>query len=98
MSWIQRDWTPEAADEWSYEDLLASVLSALAYLLLIMGSALSLLAQPIGFLLLLGGIGLTAATYYVIDPKLRAVSSDYETKQKQYLERLEKLTRWEKPE
>lgn len=92
---IRRRWTPEAADEWSGEDLLASLLSALAYLLLILGSALSLLALPLGYLLLLGGIGLAAAMYYVIDPKLRAVSSDYETKQKKYLERLEKITRWE---
>jgi hypothetical protein len=34
--------------------------------------------------------------YWVIDPKLRAVSADYEEKQKQHLERLEKIARWEK--
>lgn len=98
MGWIRRQWTPEAADGWSREDLLASLLSALAYLLLIVGSALALLALPLGYLLLLGGIALAAAMYYVIDPKLRAVSSDYETKQKRYLERLEKITRWGKSE
>lgn len=98
MSWIRRQWTPEAADAWSREDVIASILSALAYLLLILGSALSLLALPLGYLLLLGGIGLSVAMYFVIDPKLRAVSTDYEAKQKQYLERLERITRWEKAE
>lgn len=98
MSWIRRRWTPEAANDWSREDLLASILSALAYLLVIVGSAFSLLALSLGYLLLLGAIGLTAAMYYIIDPKLRAVSSDYEAKQKHYLERLEKLTRWEESE
>jgi hypothetical protein len=98
MGWVRRQWTPEGADGWSLEDLLASLLSSLSYILLIVGSALALLAQPLGYLLLLGGFALAAAMYYVIDPKLRAVSSDYEAKQKHYLERLEKLTRWEKSE
>jgi len=98
MAWIRRKWTPEAAEEWTREDLIASLLSALAYLLLIIGGILSLLAQPIGYVVFLGGIGCAAAMYYVIDPKLRAVSTDYEAKQKHFLERLERITRWEKEE
>lgn len=96
MSWIRRQWTPEAADAWSKEDVIASILSVLAYLSLILGSALSLLALPIGYLLLLAGFGLSALMYFIIDPKLRAVSHDYEAKQKHYLERLERITRWER--
>jgi len=98
MSWIQRGWTPEEADNWSREDWIAACLSVLAYLLIAMGAALSLLAMQVGFVLLLGGIASTWLMYYVIDPKLRAISSDYERKQKEYLRRVEKLTRWEKAE
>jgi hypothetical protein len=31
----------------------------------------------------------------IIDPKLKAISEDYEIKQKKYLEDLEKIARWE---
>lgn len=31
----------------------------------------------------------------IIDPKLKAISEDYEIKQKQYLEDLERIARWE---
>jgi len=31
----------------------------------------------------------------IIDPKLKAVSEDYEVKQRKYLEDLEKIARWE---
>lgn len=98
MAWIRRQWTPEAADNWSREDWIASVLSALAYLLLILGSALAMLNLLIGYLLSFLCIMVAAAMYFVIDAKLRAISADYEMKQKQYLIRLEKITRWEKPE
>jgi vacuolar-type H+-ATPase subunit I/STV1 len=94
MSWIRREWTSEAADRWSREDWIAALFSAMAYLLILLGSALSLLAMPVGFMLLGGGILAAAAMYFVIDPKLRAISADYEKKQKAYLERLERLTRW----
>jgi len=96
MRWIRRTWTPQAADNWSREDWLAATLSVVAYVLLILGSALSLLARPLGYVLLFLAILVMAAMYYVIDPKLRAVSSDYEKKQKEYLQHLETLTRWRK--
>jgi hypothetical protein len=65
-------------------------------LLLILGGTLSLLAMPLGYILLTTALVLTGLMYYVIDPKLRAVSGDYEKKQKEYIERMESLTRWEK--
>jgi hypothetical protein len=34
--------------------------------------------------------------YWVIDPKLKKISSEYEKKQKSYLLELEKQARWER--
>ncbi len=97
MSLFKRDWTPAEADEWTRHDLWASVLSSLAYILLMLGTALTLLALPVGYLLL--GLGLLASVvmYKIIDPKLQAISTEYEKKQKAYLERIEKIQRWERP-
>lgn len=96
MSWIRRKWTPEAADRWSKEDWIAAALSVASYLLLILGGTLSLLAMPIGYVLLAAALVVAGVMYHVIDPKLRAVSGDYEKKQKEYIARMEQLTRWEK--
>jgi hypothetical protein len=96
MAWIRRKWTPEDADEWTKEDLLASILSPLAYIALTIGTALSMLALTIGFVILFFGIILSLAMYFVIDPKLHAISSEFEKKQQAYLKELEKIQRWEK--
>jgi len=98
MSYIRRKWTPEAADRWSKEDWIATAFSVASYLLLILGGTFSLLAMPAGYWLLGAAVLAMGVMYYVIDPKLRAVSNDYESKQKEYLERMEQLTRWEKHE
>jgi hypothetical protein len=95
MTWIRRRWTPDAADHWSREDVVATGLSVVAYMLLLLGTTLSLLAMTAGYLLLAAGLLAAGVTYYIIDPKLRAVSTDYEKKQKEYLVRLEGITRWE---
>ncbi len=92
---IKRDWTAEEADEWTREDWLAIVVSPLAYMALMIGVALTLFKMWSGVVLFILGIALTAIMYWVIDPKLRAVSEGYEKKQKQYLEHLEKIVRWE---
>lgn len=92
---IRRQWTPEAANAWSREDWIAAFLSALGYLLIIVGGTLSLLASTLGYVTLAAGIAISGLMYWVIDPKLRAISADYEAKQSQYLERLESLARWE---
>jgi hypothetical protein len=96
MSFIRREWTPEAADRWSKEDWIAAAFSVAAYLLFILGGVLSLLGVIGGFLLLAASVLATWAMHYVIDPKLRAVSTDYEKKQMEYIERMEQLTRWGK--
>lgn len=95
MSLIKRNWTALEADEWSKEDLYACIFSVLSYVFLTVGTALSLLLIPIGFIIL--GIGIIAMLlmFWVIDPKLKVISEDYEQKQKEYLVDLEKSVKWE---
>ena len=95
MNLIKRKWTAAEADEWSKEDWIAILFSVLAYTFLTIGSALSFLLIPAGFVILGLGIASTLLMYYVIDPKLRTISSEYEKKQKEYLHQLDEIQRWE---
>ncbi|MBP1766771.1 MAG: hypothetical protein H6P98_886 [Candidatus Aminicenantes bacterium] len=96
MSWIRRRWTAAEADFWTKEDYLTFIISPLVYVMLMIGTALSMLLRWYGFLLLGVGVVLFLLMIWVIDPKLKAISGDYEHKQKHYLEDLEKIARWEK--
>ena len=98
MAIIRRQWTPKEADEWRKEDWIAIFLSTLAYITLAIGSALSFLLLPLGFVILGIGIVLTLLMYWVIDPKLKTISTEYETKQKDYLQQLESIQTWEDSE
>lgn len=71
------------------------VLSVLSYITLTIGVALSFLLLTSGFIILLVGIIITLLMYWVIDPKLKTISSEYEKKQKEYLLQLEDIQRWE---
>lgn len=95
MSFINRKWTPAHADEWTKEDWITIVVSPLAYILLTIGVGLSFLLLPLGFILLGAGIIVTIFMHWVIDPKLKVISSEYEKKQHEYLEKLERNVRWE---
>jgi hypothetical protein len=95
MALIRRTWEPTAADEWTREDWIAIILSPLAYIAFAVGVALSILLLKVGFIILGVGIVLTVLMHWVIDPKLKMISQDYEKKQKQYLDELEKIVRWE---
>lgn len=95
MGWIKKDWTPREADRWTKEDYLTFVLSPLIYFLLAVGVAMSLLLLWYGWILLGLSVILLVIMIKIIDPKLKAISEDYEAKQKQYLEELEKIARWE---
>lgn len=95
MAFIKRKWTAEEADEWTKEDIIASVLAIINYIALTIGLVLSLLLIPIGFVILGIGIIATILMIYVIDPKLEAVSVEYEAKQKAYIDEIEKQQRWE---
>ena len=96
MSIIRRKWTPAEADEWTKEDWLAIIISPLAYILLTVGTGLSFLLLPIGFITLAVGIILTILMHWIIDPKLKTISNEYEKKQKEYLMDLEDKARWGK--
>lgn len=95
MGWIKRKWTPQEAERWSKEDYLAFFISPLIYFLLAVGVALSLLLIWYGFIILATCGGLLVLMVKIIGPKLKAVSKDYEKKEKQYLKELEKVARWE---
>ncbi len=95
MSWIRREWTPVEADEWTKEDWIAIVISPLAYVALTIGVALSFLLLWWGFLILGVGIVLIVLMHWVIDPKLKVISTEYEKRQKDYLIELERSVRWE---
>ena len=95
MSLIKRNWTPDEADEWTKEDWYAIIISPFSYILITIGLAMSLFLLPLGFILLGIGIVLTIIMFYIIDPKLKAVSEGYEKKQREYLKDLEKIQRWD---
>ena len=93
---LKRHWTPQEADIWTKEDWIAIFLSPLAYFLIALGVAGSLLMQLWGLVTLALGVLCIAIMYWVIDPKLKKISSEYEKKQKSYLLELEKQARWER--
>jgi len=95
MSFIRRNWTAKEADEWRKEDWIAIALSVLSYIFLAVGTALSFLLLTSGFIVLGVGIMLTVLMYWVIDPKLKKISQEYEKKRKDYLIRWEEIQKWE---
>jgi hypothetical protein len=95
MSLIKRQWTAREADQWTKEDYLVFIISPLVYVLLAVGTALSLFLLWYGWVILAAALILLGLMIWIIDPKLKAVSADYETKQKEYLEEVEKIERWE---
>jgi hypothetical protein len=96
MGWIRRDWTPREADEWTKEDWIAVILSPFSYVLVTMGLAMALFLIPWGYVLLGIGILITIVMFWIINPKLSVLSSEYEKKQRRYLQSLEQIQRWEK--
>ncbi len=95
MSWIRKEWTAQEADRWTKEDYLTFIISPLIYFLLALGLVFSLLLFWYGWVILGISVILLVVMIKIIDPKLKAISADYEIKQKKYLEDLEKITRWE---
>ena len=91
---VRRTWTPEEADAWSREDWMAIVLSPLIMALGMIGTANLFLGRWSGVWQLALGTGLGALMFWIIDPKLRAVSVEYEQRQASYVKRLEQQMRW----
>ena len=92
---IRRTWTAEQAGDWTREDWIVIVLSPLVFAFTLFGLTKLLLLQISGLWLVLAAIAGAAAIYWVIDPKLRAVSEEFETTQTKYLEELERSVRWD---
>ena len=68
------------------------VLSPLVLAGLMIGVTWSLLLRPGGFIVLAAAIAGTGLIWWIIDPKLRAVSAEYEARQSRYIEENEALT------
>ena len=94
MAFIKREWTPHEADEWTKEDWFTVVLSSLSYILITMGLSMSLFLLPMGYILLALGIIAAILMFWIINPKMDAISGEYEKKQREYLNELEKIQRW----
>lgn len=92
---IRRNWTAHEADEWTKEDWITLLVSSTAYFLLAVGSVLSLLLRWYGFVLLGLAVVAIVLMHWIIDPKLQAISTEYEKKQQAYLDELEKKNRWQ---
>jgi len=101
---LKRTWTAAEADEWTKEDVVAAALAVVCfvavsfgtpYAFVSFGTPYAFLLRPVGFLLLGGGILAGLVMLWLIRPKLDAVSADYEKKQARYLEKLEKVVKWE---
>lgn len=95
MSLFRKHWTAVEAEEWTPHDWWAAGLSAAGYFLITVGTAGALLFQVWGFVTLAAGILATVIMLRIIDPKLRAISREFETKEAHYLEQLDRVTRWE---
>ena len=72
---MRRKWTPQEADEWTREDYWALVFSSLAYMLIMVGTGLLLLLPLWGALVSLAGLVAAGVMYWIIDPKLRTIST-----------------------
>jgi Zn-dependent membrane protease YugP len=92
---FRRKWTAHEADEWTKEDYWAVVFSSLSYLLVTIGSALCFLLPVWGILLTGAGLVCAGVMYWIIDPKLRTISLEYEARQKEYLKELDRIMSWE---
>jgi hypothetical protein len=92
---IKRTWTAAEAEAWTREDWFVIALSPLVMGAFMIGVASLLLLQPGGIALTLFALVGTGVIYWIIDPKLRAISSEYEQRQAKYLEELERGVRWD---
>jgi len=98
MSLFRKEWTPADADEWTIHDLVASVLSVVSYFLVAVGVAGALLLKVWGFVALAAGLVSIVLMFLIIDPKLKAMSRTFAEKQHEFLEHIDKTTRWEQSE
>lgn len=95
MGFFRQKWTPHEADEWTKEDYWACVFSSLSYVFLLLCVALLFLRPFWGVVTTVLAVVFAWLMHRAIDAKLRTLSEDYETKQKEYLKRLDQVMKWE---
>ena len=98
MPLIRRTWTAAEADEWTREDWFVIVLSPICYFALTLGVALAFLLRWEGFAITAASIVLIVWMHWIIDPKLKAISEEYEKNQQEYLSELEDSVSWKQHE
>lgn len=98
MPLIRRTWTAAEADKWTREDAFVIVLSPICYFALTLGIALAFLLRWEGFAISAASIVLIVWMHWIIDPKLKAISEEYEKNQQEYLRDLEDSVRWKQHE
>lgn len=91
---MAKKYTAESAEKWGWEELVACIMSPVSYVFVSLGLALAILLKPMGYVYLVIGIAATLIMYFVIDPKLRAISDEYERNQAEYLKHVEKVSKW----
>jgi len=91
---IRRQWTAAEAQDWTREDWIVIVLSPVVMALLMLGVTGTLLLRVEGLVALVLSIAGGLLIKWVIDPKLTAVSAEYEEQQAAYLRELEQRNRW----
>ena len=74
---------------------MAIVISPVVMALGMIGAANLFLGRFSGVVQLALAAGLGGLMFWIIDPKLRAVSEEYEQQQARHLERLEQKMRWQ---
>jgi len=95
MKLFRKEWTAAEADEWTSHDFWASLLGVLAYILITVGIIGAFLLQLWGFAAVALALVLGLVMFFIIDPKLKAMSKAFEKKQDGYLGKLEQSNRWE---
>jgi len=92
---MAKKYTPEQAENWGWEELVACITAPAGYIFITIGLALVCLLRWDGWVYLIIGIVSTLVMYFVMDPKLRAVSDEYEKQQAEWLKHVENVSKWQ---
>lgn len=93
---MRRNWCESDADQWTREDIVAAAFSFLSYFTAAVGIPLLILQRIEGYVLCAVAVILAILLFFIITPKLNAVSASYEEKQREYIKRIEEEQRWSK--
>ena len=83
---------------WSAVDYWACVLSAASFVLITAGTPMMLLNLWQGYIMVALSIISAVVMFKIVNPKLKLVSEQYESKQKEYLEELNRIIKWQDEE